>query len=472
MLYLTKLKYFNKLNNRVLSDNLFKQSKCCFSSDNGPLSVLKRKYESNELKHDDHQLKIAQELQRIYEQVHTYQPPDIIPTSSNENVLTKWLPFMSQPKFKLDPSKRLQGLYIYGSVGGGKTMLMDMFFDCCENITHKTRAHFNSFMTDVHKEIHRIKQQQYRETGAKSNVLRPFDPITPVAQIIKNKAWLICFDEFQVTDIADAMILKRLFTKLFDYGVVVIATSNRQPDDLYKGGLQRSNFVPFIPILKNHCQVAQLDSGIDYRSTNKGVGEHYFVDAVKIKLENDDDSEADCKIDTIFKVLCSQENDIIRPKTITHFGRNITFEKTCGQILDTTFDEICCRDFGASDYVQLAQYFHTIIIRYIPQLNYKRKNQARRFITLIDSLYDNRVRVVISAEVPLQYLFSDEKPSDIYLQDENRALMDDLALSSGSADLSANVFTGEEELFAFERTKSRLREMQTAEYWQLWEKWK
>lgn len=100
----------------------------------GPLSVLKKKYESNELKHDDHQLKIAQELQRIYEQAHTYNPPDIIPTSSNENVLTKWLPFMNQPNNKLDPSKRLQGLYIYGSVGGGKTMLMDMFFDCCENV--------------------------------------------------------------------------------------------------------------------------------------------------------------------------------------------------------------------------------------------------------------------------------------------------------------------------------------------------
>ena len=99
------------------------------------MSVLKKKYEANELKHDDHQLKIAQELQRIYEQVHTYQPPDIIPTSSNENILTKWLPFMSQPKNRLDPSKRLQGLYIYGSVGGGKTMLMDMFFDCCENVS-------------------------------------------------------------------------------------------------------------------------------------------------------------------------------------------------------------------------------------------------------------------------------------------------------------------------------------------------
>jgi peroxisome-assembly ATPase len=190
-----------------------------------------------------------------------------------------------------------------------------------------------------------------------------------------------------------------------------------------------------------------------------------------MSIFSDTDPDSDCQIDIIFKVLCSQENDIIRPKTFTHFGRNITFEKTCGQILDTTFDEICCRDFAASDYLQLAQYFHTIIIRYIPQLNLKKKSATRRFITLIDSLYDNRIRVVISAEVPLEYLFSDEKPSDLYVSDEHRALMDDLSLSKDSADIQANIFTGEEEMFAFDRTKSRLYEMQQADYWKLWAKY-
>lgn len=237
-------------------------------------------------------------------------------------------------------------------------------------------------MTDVHKEIHRIKNNQVRDL--ESTKPQPFDPIAPVARKIRKNAWLICFDEFQVTDIADAMILKRLFTKLFDYGVVVIATSNRSPDNLYKNGLQRSNFIPFIPILKEHCEVVQLDSGIDYRTTNKGLGEHYFID---------DETDSEFQLDTIFKILCSQENDIIRSKTFTHFGRNLTFKKTCGQVLDTTFEELCCRELGASDYLQLAQYFHTIIIRYVPQLNLKTKSATRRFITLIDSLYDNRVRV-------------------------------------------------------------------------------
>lgn len=146
--------------------------------------------------------------------------------------------------------------------------------------------------------------------------------------------------------------------------------------------------------------------------------------------ETDPDTKS--KVDAIFKVLCSQENDVVRTKTFTHFGRNITFERTCGQVLNTSFNELCDRELAASDYLQLAQYFHTIIIRSVPQLNLKKKSQTRRFITLIDSLYDHRIRVVISAAVPLDYLFSEEKPSDMYTSDEHRALMDDLKMSKDS----------------------------------------
>ncbi|XP_060790491.1 AFG1 like ATPase a [Neoarius graeffei] len=342
-----------------------------------------------------------------------------------------------------------KGCYIYGDVGTGKTMVMDMFYDHVE-ITKKKRVHFHGFMLDVHRRIHRLKQSMPKRKAGK--MAKVYDPIAPVAEEISEEASLLCFDEFQVTDIADAMILKQLFENLFLHGVVVVATSNRPPDDLYKNGLQRVNFVPFIAVLKEYCKILRLDSGIDYRKRNRPAAGKLFY------LSSEDN--VDATLNELFDEMAFKQNDITRPRSLTVHGRTVTLNKACGTIADCTFEELCDRPVGASDYLEISTVFDTVFIRNVPLLTLNKKTQARRFITLIDTFYDHKVRVVLQAEAPLEELFVNEG----YHDDERNILIDDLGLKRDAAN-SLSIFTGEEEVFAFQRTVSRLTEMQTEEYW-------
>jgi cell division protein ZapE len=272
-----------------------------------------------------------------------------------------------------------RGLYVHGEVGRGKTMLMDLFFQQSQ-VTHKRRAHFHEFMAEVHERIYGFRQNIARGEIADGDV------IGLTAAAIFDQAWLLCFDEFHVTDIADAMILGRLFSKLFDLGTVVVATSNVAPEDLYKGGLNRALFLPFIAQISAHMDVLRLDARTDFRLEKLAGVKMWLVPA---------DRTADAALDQAWVAMTG--NAPCRPRDISIKGRVLHVPCSAHGVARFSFSDICEKPLAASDYLRLAHDYHTIMIDRIPVMDYAERNAAKRFIALIDTLYDNAVKLMASA---------------------------------------------------------------------------
>jgi len=270
-------------------------------------------------------------------------------------------------------------------------MLMDMFFQQSP-VEHKRRAHFHEFMAEVHERIYGFRQNVARGEIANGDV------IALTAASIFEDAWLLCFDEFHVTDIADAMILGRLFARLFELGTVVVATSNVAPDDLYKGGLNRALFLPFIAQIAEHMDVLQLDARTDFRLEKLAGVKMWLVPA---------DVAADAALDKAWTSMTG--NAPCKPREISIKGRILHVPCSADGVARFCFADICERPLAASDYLRLAHDYHTIMIDHIPVMDYAERNAAKRFITLIDTLYDNGVKLIASAEAdPLSLYVANE----------------------------------------------------------------
>jgi len=274
-----------------------------------------------------------------------------------------------------------RGLYIWGDVGRGKSMLMDLFFASAP-IEPKRRIHFNAFMTDVHARIHAAR--------ARADVS---DPIPPVGRAIANEARLLCFDEFQVTDVADAMILGRLFEQLFAAGTVIVATSNTEPRRLYEGGLNRQLFLPFIAEIEAKLEVVTLNGATDYRQGLGRDAETYFMPL---------SPAADAAMDAVF----ARATGGARGKTVilSVLGRSLIVPLAAGDVARFDFAELCERPLGAADYLAIARRFRTVLVDHVPVMGETLQNAARRFVLLVDTLYDEGVRLVLSAAAPAEAL--------------------------------------------------------------------
>ncbi|UCH75961.1 MAG: AFG1 family ATPase [Rhodospirillales bacterium] len=355
----------------------------------GPLVAYRAMIHDGTLEPDPTQELAVEKLQSLCRALKSYRP--------NDGPFA-WKAVLGLARRRETPP---QGLYLYGPVGRGKSMLMDLFVASAP-VARKRRVHFHQFMIEVHEALHRWRQAQKRSAGRE-------DPIDKVAAAIAKDVWLLCFDELEVRDIANAMILGRLFEALFMRGMVMVCTTNTPPDDLYKDGLQRELFLPFIDIIKQRLDILELTARKDYRQARLAGREVWLTPL---------DDAATAALDHVFDDLA--DGAAAGPDALTVKGRTVTVPLAARGVARFHFDQLCRAALGAEDYLAIARRYHTLVLDGVPAMDQVMRNEARRFITLIDVLYENRVRLVASAATAPEALVTADSHAAEYRRTASR----------------------------------------------------
>jgi len=360
----------------------------------GPAEIYRRSLERRGFEGDPVQRRAVERLQRLFEEWSAYK-------ARRSTALRRLVVHPALPR----------GVYLWGGVGRGKSFLMDSFFLSLP-LVRKRRVHFHHFMRDVHRELQELKGRE--------------DPLDALAERVAKRWRLICFDEMQVNDIADAMIIGRLLARTIDRGVVYCMTSNYHPDELYKDGLKRENFLPAIELLKERLDIVHVEGDVDYRKR--------MLEKVRV-YHTPLGAEADRALMDAFKTIAEVEEE---HHELDVEGRVIPYRHRAGGVVWFDFNVICGWGRSQHDYLDLSKRFHTVIVSGVPRMGLPAAEEARRFTLLVDVFYDNRVKLIVSADAaPERLLRVEEDPGDPRL----RALV-----------------------FEFQRTASRLLEMQSREY--------